>query len=185
MDRPTSPRERRDERGFTLVELMVVVAIVAILAMIIVPVFTSEAKKVKAKSEVSAMMAELATKQERYKAEAYDYLAVAECPTPANNVEKDVVAACMTTGALTGDPWLVLGVQPPDTKLRCSYEVTIGTSAVAPTAPAGATFSIPTGCCATSWYIVHAKCDMDGNGIYSHYVMASFDQTIQVTNEGQ
>jgi prepilin-type N-terminal cleavage/methylation domain-containing protein len=171
----------RTERGFTLVEVMVVVVIIAILAAIIVPVFTSESKKVKAKTEVAAMFAELASKQERYKGENNVYLAAAECPTPPSNVLK-AVTACMNSG----DPWVVLGFVPPQQEVRCSYEVTIGTSADVPTVPVGATgFTIPAGCCATSWYIIHARCDMDGNGNQSHYVTASFDSTIRVTNEGQ
>jgi prepilin-type N-terminal cleavage/methylation domain-containing protein len=171
----------RSERGFTLIELMVVVVILAILAAVIIPVFTSQSKKVKAKTEVSAMFAELASKQERYKGENNVYLATAECPTPASNNLKPVTA-CMNTG----DPWVVLGVVPPQQQLRCSYEITVGTSADTPAVPSGATaFTIPTGCCATSWYIVHARCDMDGNGTLSHYVTASFDATLRVTNEGQ
>ena len=172
---------RGDERGFTLVELMIVVVILAILAAIVVPVFTSESKKVKAKSEVSMMIAELGSKQERYKNENNAYLDVPECPTPADNTKKPV-SACMNAG----DPWLLLGVLPPEQTLRCSYEVTTGLTADAPAVPAGATaFTIPAGCCATSWYIIHAKCDMDGNGVFSHYVTASFDQAMSVTNEGQ
>jgi prepilin-type N-terminal cleavage/methylation domain-containing protein len=170
----------RDEAGFTLVEVMVVVVIVAILAVIVVPVFTAESKKVRAKSEVSAMIAELGSKQERYKNEWNTYLATAECPTPANNTPKPV-SGCMNPG----DPWVVLGVMPPEQNLRCSYEVTVGLKTDTPVAPAGSTYAIPVGCCATSWYIVHAKCDMDGNGTYSHYVTTSFDSTMHVTNEGQ
>lgn len=170
----------RDERGFTLIEVMVVVVIIAILAAIVVPVFTSESKKVRAKSEVSSMMAELSTKLERYKNENNAYLAAAECPTPANNTPKPV-SGCMNAG----DPWLLLGVLPPEQNLRCSYEVTVGLSTDAPAVPAGSTWTIPVGCCATSWYIIHAKCDMDANGAFSHYVMASFDSRTHVTNEGQ
>ena len=181
MVRPKSPRERRGERGFTLVELMVVVVIIAILAAVVVPSFLGEAKKVRSKSEVSPMMAELSTKEERYKNESNAYLAVAECPTPADNTDKSV-----TTCQGVGSPWLSLGIQPPEQNLRCSYEVIVGTSADDPSTmiPAGATYSVPTGCCATSWYMVHAKCDADGNGTFSHYMTASFDATMQITNEG-
>ncbi|NVB79597.1 MAG: prepilin-type N-terminal cleavage/methylation domain-containing protein, partial [Kofleriaceae bacterium] len=51
--------QRSGEQGFTIVELMVVVAIIAVLAAIVVPTFTKESKKSKAKSEVGAMFAEL------------------------------------------------------------------------------------------------------------------------------
>jgi Tfp pilus assembly protein PilE len=159
---------------------MIVVAIVAILAAIIIPSFTGEAKKVKAKSEVNAMVAELGAKEERYKNESNAYLAVPECPTPVNSTPK-AVTACQNTG----DPWLDLGVIPTEQNLRCSYEITVGDSSVTPTAPSGATYTIPTGCCATSWYIIHARCDIDNDGVISHYVTASFDGKVQITNEGE
>jgi prepilin-type N-terminal cleavage/methylation domain-containing protein len=180
MNRSQLRREPRDERGFTIIELMIVVAIIAVLAIVVVPLFTSEGKKVKSKTEVSAMIAELVSKQERYKNENNTYLAVAECPVPANQYAKSV-AACQTVGA----PWLTLGVVPPEQSLRCSYEVYEGDSGTAPTAPAGATVTIPATYVATSWYMIHARCDIDGDGIVAHYVTSSFDATMQITREGE
>lgn len=180
MVRLHSPGERRDERGFTLVELMIVVVIIAILAAVVVPMFTGESKKVKVRTEVNAMFAELSAKQERYKSENNVYLAVAECPTPASATPK-AVTLCQNTG----DPWLDLGIIPPEQSLRCSYEVYIGDSATAPTAPTGATVVIPSAYVATSWYMLHARCNMDGDGVIAHYVQSSFDGTMQVTNEGE
>ncbi|HLL23098.1 MAG TPA: prepilin-type N-terminal cleavage/methylation domain-containing protein [Kofleriaceae bacterium] len=181
MARLISSRGRHAENGFTLVELMIVVAVIAVLAVVVVPMFTGEAKKVKAKSEVTAMIAELGTKQERFKNENNVYRAVAACPvTPSSQSQS--IASCRS-----GADWLALGVQSPEGELRCSYAVVVGTSAEDPgtMVPTGATYTVPTGCCATSWYMIHAKCDMDGNGTFSHYISASFDQTMQVTNEGQ
>ncbi len=175
-----SPRERRDERGFTIIELMIVVAIIAVLAVVVVPLFTSEGKKVKSKTEVGAMVAELASKQERYKNESNVYLAVAECPTPASQNAKPVTA-CQTAGS----PWVTLGVVPTEQNLRCSYEVYQGDSATAPTAPAGATVVIPAAYVATSWYMIHARCDIDGDGVLAHYVTSSFDAALQITREGE
>jgi type II secretory pathway pseudopilin PulG len=160
---------------------MIVVAIVAILAVVIVPMFTGEAKKVKSKTEVSAMFAELAAKQERYKSENNVYLAVAECPAPASSTPK-AVTACQTVGA----PWLSLGVVPPEQNLRCSYEVYIGDSATMPTQPTGATsVTIPPGYIATSWYMMHARCDMDNDGTLAHFVSSSFDGGLSITAEGE
>ena len=160
---------------------MIVVAIIAILAIVVVPMFTGESKKVKVKTEVAAMFAELAAKQERHKSESNTYLAVAECPTPVNSSPK-AVAACQTAGS----PWLALGVIPPQQTLRCSYEVYVGDSATAPTAPSGATATvIPATYVATSWYMIHARCDMDDDSTIAHFVTSSFDGTLQLTNEGE
>jgi prepilin-type N-terminal cleavage/methylation domain-containing protein len=185
MNRLHSLRDRREERGFTLIELMIVVAIIAILAIVVVPLFTGEAKKVKSKTEVSAMMAELATKQERYKNEKNTYLVVGECPTPASSTAKPV-DPCLTAGTLPGDPWIELGIVPPDQSLRCSYEVYRGDSATAPTVPADFTaVQLPATFIAASWYMIHARCDMDNDGVIAHYVSSSFDATMQIEREGE
>src|SRR5688572_20234593 len=65
-------RDRR--RGFTLLELMIVVALIAILATLVIPSFFSESNRAKAESEVAAVFAELRTKEEAYKVEKGVYL---------------------------------------------------------------------------------------------------------------
>ncbi|MBA3393981.1 MAG: prepilin-type N-terminal cleavage/methylation domain-containing protein, partial [Deltaproteobacteria bacterium] len=120
MVRIYSRQGRRDERGFTLIEIMIVVVIVAVLAAIAVPVFFGEAKKAKAKSEVGAMIAELGSKEERFKNEATVYRAVAACPATPSNADQ-VITTCQT-----GADWLALGVLSPNNKLKCSYEVIVG-----------------------------------------------------------
>jgi prepilin-type N-terminal cleavage/methylation domain-containing protein len=171
------------QRGFTLIEIMIVVAIVAILAVIVVPSFTRDANTVKVDTEVSAMLAELATKQERYKNENNAYLVVGQCPTPPSSTLKSVTP-CLTAGTLPGDPWIALGIAPEQT-LRCSYQIYRGDSATAPTAPVGATVTIATTYVATSWYMIHARCDIDNDGVLSHYVSSSFDGKVQFTNRGE
>ncbi len=157
-------------------------ALIGILAVVVaVPMFTSEVRRTRCKTtEVTAMFAELASKQERYKNENNTYLVVPECPTPVGSTRK-AVSACQGTGSA----WKQLGIVPPEQKLRCSYEIYIGDSATAPTAPVGATVSIPTTYIATSWYMGHARCDMDNDGVVAHYVTSSFDATMQITREGE
>ena len=67
-------REGNAERGFTLIELMIVVAIIAILAAVVIPNFMRETTKSKRKAEVTAMFAEIGVKQEQFKTENANYM---------------------------------------------------------------------------------------------------------------
>jgi prepilin-type N-terminal cleavage/methylation domain-containing protein len=184
---PRSRRERRDERGFTLIELMIVVAIVAILAAVVVPMFVSESKKVSAKSEVTAMFAEIGAKQDRYKNENGVYLELTCNHSTLTN-------AAQAVPCTTDSNFLALGIIPPHSKIRCSYTVVVGDKADDPTAafqPDGiTTLSVPTTNPAVGWYVIRAKCNMDNTGSsapadFSYYVTSSLDQTLQVANEGK
>jgi prepilin-type N-terminal cleavage/methylation domain-containing protein len=166
-----------DERGFTLIELMMVVAVVAILAAIVVPLFMSEGRKVKASSEVSAMFAELSTKQEQYKLELGKYLDVPACPATPSAFDQDI------TPCITSQAWLDLRIAAPESKLKCSYLVETGLAGEAVSPPAG--FTLPP-TAATGWYWIHAKCDMDNNpALFSEYLISSLDTQTQKVNEGK
>ena len=65
---------QRIQRGFTLIELMIVVAIVAILASIAYPAYTSSILKGK-RAEGRKAVAELLQQQERYMTQRNTYLA--------------------------------------------------------------------------------------------------------------
>lgn len=83
--------KKRFSRGFTLIELMIVVAIVAILASIAYPAYTSSILKGK-RAEGRAALAELMQQQERYMTQSNCYLgfttaangtATANAPSPS------------------------------------------------------------------------------------------------------
>ena len=178
-----STRERVDERGFTLIEIMIVVAIIAILAIVVVPTFIGEAKKVSAKSEVTAWFAELAAKQDRYKNEEGSYLDFTCAHGALTNQTQNV--PCTSAAEFTA-----LGIIPPSSKSRCNYAVVTGAAGANPTSafqPDGVTtFSVPTTNPAVGWYVIQAKCNMDNDtGAYSYYITSSLDQTLQVANEGK
>src|SRR2546426_467597 len=97
---------RREQQGFTLMELMITVAIIGVLVKIAIPAFTGESRKAKAKSEVGAIFAELAIREEQYKLENGVYLVAPTCPaTPSASGQSP--AACTAAGM----PWNVLRVR--------------------------------------------------------------------------
>lgn len=165
----------RDQRGFTLIELMIVVAVIAILAAIAIPAFFKQSSKVKASSEVTPMFAELAMKLDQYKVENGAYVAVPKCPTATSS-------AGTATSSCAAD-WAAVRINPPQTLLRCTYEVTVGDGLTAETTPlTGVTWSSP----AMAWYYVIAECDSDGaGGTNAQYFMASNNTAIQKVNEGK
>lgn len=172
----------RDQRGFTLIEMMIVVAVIAILAAIAIPFFFGESRKQKAASETSAMFAELGVKEEQYKIENHVYFpnpgtataAVAQCPTTPTPTAQ-AIASCLTTS------WASLNVTPPATTVLCGYALTAGASGTVPSPPAPFTMATPV----AGWYYIVATCELDGNtAVHSTYFTSSVDTTIQKANPG-
>ena len=157
---------------------MIVVAIIAILASVVVPSWFRESRTGKARSEVSAMFAELATKEEQYYIDNNQYLQVGVCPSaPVTNGQDLVAAGCMGTTY-----WQPLRVVPPSQTIGCTYEIVTGPNTVAPAPPAPFVLTAtPT----TSWFYIVATCDADGDpGAYSQYFTSNLDQSIQKFQEG-
>lgn len=116
---------RDKKRGFSLVELMIVVAIIAILAAIAIPSFMRFAMKAKT-SEATGNLSAIRTGEESYKAEEDTYRDCTESPT----ISGDVTSALKTwtdPGA-TGDPATSTGFDvigfAPDGDVRYHYDVT-------------------------------------------------------------
>ena len=166
---------RAKQQGFTLIELMTVVAIIGILMAVVIPYFFKEGRKVKADTEVTAMFAEISTREEQYKIDNGSYGAVAECPTVTSATG---VAASTCMGG--GSDWLAMRINPPESTVRCKYQVFTGTTAGTLT-QGGFTYASP----AASWYFMLATCDMDGNSsTNATFSASSSDTKINKLNEG-
>ena len=171
MDRAT-----RTQRGFTLVEVMAVVALLGVLAAIVVPTYFTTSRKAKAESEVSAIFAELAMREEQWKQEAGTYLTTAACPTTSTTAGSPA-AGCLGAGS----DWAKLRVIAPLQTLRCSYAITTGTG-VGVTNPDGFTFTAPP----MNWYYILATCNTDGvASVNSKYFASSVDPAIQSKDRGK
>jgi prepilin-type N-terminal cleavage/methylation domain-containing protein len=166
---------KRDERGFTVVELIIVVAVIAILAAVAVPAFLRSSNKTKAQAEINIMFAELREKEERYKQDTGTYLPAPACPAAPANPAQDA-SACIGGGT----PWANLKVALTKKMLNCSYAITTGLKGVAPAPPAPFTMPTP----AVSWYFIVATCEFHSNATQSRYFTNSVDATIRSENEG-
>jgi prepilin-type N-terminal cleavage/methylation domain-containing protein len=180
---------RNARRGFTLIEMMIVVAVIAILAMVVVPTFFRDSNKTKSISEVTPMFTEMAAKLEQYKSETGKYVNTTTlendtpivCPSVPNPSGVNAVTTC--TG--TGTAWTDLRIAPAFQTLRCSYEIQVGEAGdtYQGTLPTGLTFTAPS---TTGWWTLLATCDADGQGTSSTngtLLMHSVDQTLQKVND--
>lgn len=122
----------RNSRGFTLIELMVVIAIVGILAAIAIPLFTEQVAKSR-RTEASQALGDLSLRQERYRTNNASYGTLAQlnlcgatattCDTASGYYVLRVTAQSATGYTLTATP---AGAQTGD---RCgvyTYTVTAG-----------------------------------------------------------
>jgi prepilin-type N-terminal cleavage/methylation domain-containing protein len=178
---------RRAKRGFTLVELMIVVAVIAILAIVVVPTFFRDSNKVKSTSEVTPVMTEMTNKIEQYKSETGRYVngSTLENGTPVVCPSAPSRAGIDPFSETCGAVWTLLRIAPPQPKLRCSYELQVGEAGetYSGSLPTGITFTAPA---STGWWTILATCDADGQGTSStngKFFMSSIDSTLQKVNE--
>ena len=91
-------------RGFTLIELMVVLAIVAILAAIALPTFTEQVRKSR-RSEAIQGLADMQLRQERYRANHTSYATSAQLVVPTSTFYTFAITSNTAAGyAMTAVP---------------------------------------------------------------------------------
>jgi prepilin-type N-terminal cleavage/methylation domain-containing protein len=173
-------RRVKRERGFTLVEMSVVVALIAVLAAIVVPIFMSEHREATGDAEVNALFTELGIKEQQYMVENGTYLS-----TGASESDTWPAAPSKSSQALQPLPasWVTLKVQPPESTAKCGYVVIAGDAGVDPGAIATGMFGMTTP--QQPYYYVLAHCDLDGDSAKDgYYFQSSIDTTIQKLNAG-
>jgi type IV pilus assembly protein PilA len=191
----TRPLRARAGRGFTLIELMIVVAIVAILAVLAVVGYRKLVLSAHT-SEATEMIQAIRTAQEAYHAETQIYVSTA--PTPVTGLYPNAAPNNMKTGwgggisgpclppAASVNCWSVLPLHV-DSAVMYGY-ATVGGAAGTPL-PAlplinGATIAVPP-TTPMDWYIIGAVGDVDNNGSKTTVIGTSITNDLFIDNEGE
>lgn len=155
-------------RGFTLLELMIVVAIIGILAAIAIPLFNRYIKRSKT-AEVVGMLHQIRLKQEQYHGFFGRYCELQPWYPTEVGTEPQV-----------WDPpqeaklqWASLGVRPQAMNIYFQYAVTAGAAGEAKGDVASNGLQTD-----RDWWYAQARGDLDGDGQLSFFELTSQRQEI-------
>jgi prepilin-type N-terminal cleavage/methylation domain-containing protein len=197
----STPVMRLAQRGYTLVELMVVIAIVAILASVAIYMFGQQKRKALA-SEVPVVFAEFRLREEQFHLENDEYLTTGasdDALYPTTDPGRDTVTVNNAATPIPPDPqgtkypkpsWLSLRMNLSKSAVYCGYvavsgvggdDTTIGSVASADPFDFGGSLPVP----ATDWFYLLAQCDFDGDGVNSIYFTLSGSEGTIVENAGE
>lgn len=145
-------------RGFSLIELMVVVAIVGVLAAVAMPAFSNYMQRSRT-SEATTFLGEIKQRQESYRAEFGQYCAVSGTAwgtyTPASLQGTTPVA--WPSDAPT---WRQLGAVPAG-PVRFQYATIAGVPGTVPPGASGAGYNGD-----DFWFVAQARGDLDSDGTF-------------------
>lgn len=182
MRRTTLRRIVSESRGFTLVELGVVVAIVGVLAVIAIVGYRKMILNSKL-TEAKTMINAIRLAEEDYKAESGGYLDIstAYCPSDGSQQKKWT----WENPTCASNKWAQLPVHS-DGPVQFGYAVYAGTTVAQPATvqPALIDLAAHNGS-KVPYYVVHAKADLDPGGNYSELAGSSFTGHIYTLNEGE
>jgi type IV pilus assembly protein PilA len=182
MRRTTLKKIIRESRGFTLVELGVVVAIVGILAVIAIVGYRKMILNSKL-TEAKTMINAIRLAEEDYKAESGAYLDIsaAYCPSDGSQQKK----WAWENPACASNKWAQLPVHS-DGPVQFGYAVYAGTQVAQPgNVPAALIDLSAYNGQKVPYYVVHAKADLDADPArFSQLAGSSFTGHIYTLNEG-